>query len=106
MLVRSSDPDYFGPANREEIVMLDDILIGDQGLIPFGLERATHTFMGRFGNVFLVNGEPHYTIDVDRGEVIRFFFTNVSNTRTFNLGIEGAALKVVGSDIGKFERIG
>ena len=104
MLVRSSDPDYFGPANREEIVMLDDILIGDQGLIPFGLERATHTFMGRFGNVFLVNGEPHYTIDVDRGEVIRFFFTNVSNTRTFNLGIEGAALKVVGSDIGKFER--
>ncbi len=104
MLVRSQDPDYFGPANREEIVMLDDILIGDQGLIPFGLERATHTFMGRFGNVFLINGEPHYQIEVDRGEVVRFFFTNVSNTRTFNLGVERAALKVVGSDIGKFER--
>ena len=38
-----------------------------------------------------------------RGEVVRFFFTNVSNTRLYNLSFGGAPMKVVGSDIGKFE---
>ncbi len=58
MLVRSSRPDYFSPANHEEIVMLDDILIADSAIVPFGREQATHALMGRFGNVFLTNGEP------------------------------------------------
>jgi FtsP/CotA-like multicopper oxidase with cupredoxin domain len=40
---------------------------------------------------------------VRRGEVVRFFFTNVSNTRLYNLSFGGAPMKVVGSDIGKFE---
>jgi FtsP/CotA-like multicopper oxidase with cupredoxin domain len=35
--------------------------------------------------------------------VIRFFLTNVSNTRTFNLSFPGARMKVVGSDAGNFE---
>ena len=60
--------------------------------------------MGRFGNLLLVNGEPGYRLTVDRGEVVRFFLTNVSNTRTFNVSFGGAPIKVVASDIGKFER--
>ncbi len=104
MLVRSSRPDYFSPANHEEIVMLDDILIADSALVPFGREQATHALMGRFGNVFLTNGEPEYRLNVDQDAVIRFFFTNVANTRTFNLSIDGAVLKAVGSDVGNFER--
>ena len=58
LLVRSPRADWFGAANREEVLMLDDLLVGDDGLVPFGREAATHAFMGRFGNVFLVNGEP------------------------------------------------
>ena len=104
MMVRSSRPDYFGPANREEVLMLDDLLLGDEGLVPFGLEAATHALMGRFGNLMLVNGEPRYELDVARGEVVRFFLTNVSNTRTFNVSFAGARMKVVGSDVGNFER--
>jgi hypothetical protein len=38
-----------------------------------------------------------------RGEVIRFLFTNVSNTRTLNLSFPGAKMKVVGSDAGNYE---
>jgi FtsP/CotA-like multicopper oxidase with cupredoxin domain len=34
---------------------------------------------------------------------VRFFFTNVANTRTFNLSMPGARMKVVGSDIGRYE---
>ncbi len=102
--VDASDPDYFGPANREEVLMLDDLLVGGTGLAPFGRERATHAMMGRFGNLLLVNGEPAYRLTVARGEVVRFFLTNVSNTRTFNLSFGGAAIKLVASDIGRFER--
>ncbi len=104
MLVRSPDPAYFNPVNREEVLMLDDLLVGVEGLVPFGRERATHALMGRFGNVLLVNGEPRYRLTVKEGEVVRFFLTNASNTRTFNLMFGGAAIKVVGSDVGKFER--
>ena len=104
LLVRSSRPDYYSPAHREEVLMLDDLLIGDGGLIPYGAGGATHALMGRFGNVYLVNGEPRYDLSVRRGEVVRFFLTNVSNTRTFNLSFDGLPLKVVASDVGNFER--
>jgi len=104
MLVDPEQPDYYGPVDREEVLMLDDFLMGEEGPLPFGQERASHALMGRFGNLMLVNGEPDYALDVAAGEVVRFYFTNVSNTRTFNLSLEGARLKVVGTDVGAFER--
>ena len=104
MLVDPEQPDYYGPVDREEVVMLDDFLMGEEGPLPFGLDQTSHAFMGRFGNLMLVNGEPDYHLEAQAGEVIRFYFTNVSNTRTFNLSFEGARLKVVGTDVGAFER--
>lgn len=104
LMVRPTRPDYWSPAHREEILMLDDLLIGESGLIPYGREGATHALMGRFGNVMLVNGEPRYQLSVRRGDVVRFFLTNVSNTRTLNLSFTGLPIKVVGSDVGNFER--
>jgi suppressor of ftsI len=104
MLVRSPRADYFSPAHREEILILDDLLLNDDGLVPFGADAATHALMGRFGNVLIVNGEPRYSLSVRKGEVVRFYFTNVSNTRTFNLSFPGARMKVVAGDIGNFER--
>jgi suppressor of ftsI len=104
ILVRSPRPDYFSPAHREEILMLDDLLINDDGLVPFGADVATHALMGRFGNVLLVNGEPRYSLSVKKGEVVRFYLTNVSNTRTFNLSFPGARMKVVAGDVSNFER--
>jgi FtsP/CotA-like multicopper oxidase with cupredoxin domain len=58
--------------------------------------------MGRFGDVLLVNGEPGYELDVRRGEVVRFFLTNTSNTRTLNLSFANARMKVVASDVATF----
>ena len=104
LLVRSPRADWFSAANREEVLMLDDLLVGDDGLVPFGREATTHALMGRFGNVFLVNGEPGYELAVRRGEVVRFLLTNVSNTRTFNLSFAGARMKIVASDVGNYER--
>ena len=112
MLVEPLDDSYYSPVNREEVVMLDDLLLDESNLVPFGSESSNYMLMGRFGNVFLTNGEPDYGLEVDAGEVVRFFFTNVSNTRTFNLSFRSTAepdappvpVKVVGSDVGKFER--
>ncbi len=129
MLVDSLQPAYYSPVNREEPLILDDLLLEPDGLmVPFGAESSNYMLMGRFGSEFLVNGEPLYELDVDRGEVVRFYFTNVSNTRTFNVSFQQEAgpqrdsraeytasggmqrvpdsplpIKVVGSDIGKFE---
>jgi FtsP/CotA-like multicopper oxidase with cupredoxin domain len=104
LLVTSPDPEYYGPAHREEVFVLDDILMDEQGLIPFGDRSPTHALMGRFGNVLMVNGETDYRLTARRGEVIRFFLTNVANTRTFNVTFGNADVKVVASDIGRFER--
>lgn len=104
MLVKPSEAGYYSPVHREEVLILDDILMDDSGLIPWGDVAATHALMGRFGNVMLVNGEPGYQLQVDRGAVVRFYLTNVANSRTFNLVFEGAPVKIVGSDLSKFER--
>ncbi len=103
MLVDPASTDYYSPVHREEIVMLDDLLLQEGEIAPFGLEASNHTLMGRFGNVYLLNGEPTYRLTAATGEIVRFFLTNVSNTRVFNLHVGGAALKAVGGDIGKFE---
>jgi FtsP/CotA-like multicopper oxidase with cupredoxin domain len=104
LLVRSTEPNYFGPAHREEVLMLDDLLVGDDGIVPYGGEHTTFALMGRFGNVLLVNGEPRYALDAQLGEVVRFHLTNASNTRTFNVAIDSARMKIVASDVGRFQR--
>ncbi len=103
LLVRPNRADYYSAVNREEVLILDDILLGEDGPVPFGSEAPSHALMGRFGNVFMVNGEPQYRLRVKRGEVIRFFLTNASNARPYNLSF-GVPMKIVASDLGKFER--
>ena len=104
LLVTSPDPDYYGPAHREEVFVLDDMLMDDQGAIPWGESAPTHALMGRFGNVMMVNGETDYRLNAKRGEVIRFYLTNVANTRTFNVTFGNARVKIVASDVGRYER--
>jgi suppressor of ftsI len=89
---------------RSENLVLSDLLLGDDGLVPFGRTDVTHALMGRIGNVFLVNGAVRPRITARRGEVIRFQFTNAANARTFNLSFPGARMKLIGSDAGHYER--
>jgi suppressor of ftsI len=104
MLVDSPDPAYYSPVNREEVLVLDDLLAHGDSLIPFGKEGPDFALMGRLGNVQLVNGEPGYSLEVDRGAVVRFFLTNVASSRTYNVSFSGAPIKVVASDVSRFER--
>lgn len=90
------------PVDREEIVLLDDILVNDDEIVPYGAEATTHALMGRFGNVFLVNGEPEWQVSARKGDTVRFWFTNAANTRTFNLSFTNAQMTLVAADMGAF----
>lgn len=103
MLVDPLEDDYYAPVNREEVLVLDDLLMDSAGIIPYGDDAPTHALMGRFGNVLLANGRTDYMVSANAGEVVRFYLTNVANSRTFNLVFEGARVKVVASDVSKFE---
>ncbi|NND70222.1 MAG: multicopper oxidase family protein [Rhodothermales bacterium] len=104
LLVDPPNDDYYGSVHREEVLILDDILMDDLGLIPFGATAPTNALMGRFGNVMLANGSPDYRLSTKAGEVVRFYLTNVANSRTFNVTFGNADVKVVGSDVSRYER--
>jgi len=103
-LVEPNDPAYWPPVNREVPLVLDDILLEDGTIAPFAENDSSHTLMGRFGNVMLINGDTSFNFDAKTGEVVRFFLTNAANTRTFKVGIPGAKMKLVGSDGGAYEQ--
>ncbi|HVT38226.1 MAG TPA: multicopper oxidase family protein [Gemmatimonadaceae bacterium] len=104
LVVRSASPGYYNPVNREEFLALDDLLLGTDGPAAYGDSDPVHTLMGRWGNVLLVNGEPRRPLSVNRGEIVRFYLTNVSSARIYNVSFGGMRIKAVGSDAGKFER--
>lgn len=103
ILVEPTDSDYWAPANRELVVVLDDILLKGSKVAPFSRTRSNRTAMGRYGNVMLVNGETDYRLEASRGEVVRLYLTNTANVRPFNLRIPGTRMKLVGGDGGRVE---
>ena len=112
ILVSPEAHNYYNPVDLEEVLMLDDFLLSEDQPVPFGLEASNYAFMGRFGNLLLVNGEPTYDLKVDKNQLVRFFFTNAANTRTFNLSFvqknrsasssSNLPIKVIASDVSKF----
>jgi FtsP/CotA-like multicopper oxidase with cupredoxin domain len=104
IVVVPSDAGYWPPANRELALTLDDILLEDGRVAPFSRSDSDHTAMGRFGNLLLVNGEPHLPLGAQLGEVVRLYLTNTANTRVFNVVLRGARMKRVGGDSGHYER--
>lgn len=102
-IVESLDPNYFASVNREVPLIIDDILVENDKIQNFYKEFTNHALLGRFGNEFLVNGTLDYSMDVEKGEVIRFQITNASNARTYRLEMPGAQMKVVGGDLSRYE---
>ncbi|HKH84090.1 MAG TPA: multicopper oxidase family protein, partial [Gemmatimonadales bacterium] len=87
---------------REAFLMLDDLLLGADGLVPYGREAPTHALMGRFGNVLLVNGTERWQLTAQPGETVLLHLTNTANTRTFNMSLDRTPLRVLAGDAGPF----
>ncbi len=103
ILVEPTGVDYWLPVNREIALTLDDILLEDGRVAPFSRTQTTHSAMGRFGDVLLINGQSDLSLKAQRGEVVRFYLTNTANTRVFNAALPGARMKLVGGDSGRVE---
>lgn len=104
ILVVPSDENYFNKVNREEFIFLDDIQLTNGDVTPVYEGKVNQVLMGRFGDRMLINGGNGYELSVKKGEVVRFYLTNSANTRLFNFSIEGAKIKVIGSDGGNYEK--
>jgi len=104
MLVSPIEDDYYNNVNKEVPIILDDILIDDDGIFPSFKEYGNHGLGGRWGNIMLINGDDNYNLGVTTGEVVRFYMTNVANTRVFNFSIPDTRIKLIGSDIGSYEK--
>lgn len=103
-LVESNDSNYLSPVNKEELVTLDDILLDENGQTNFSKRDVDYALMGRFGNVMFTNGQINYSFSANAQDVVRFYFTNVANTRPFRITIPGAQIKLVASDQGKYQK--
>lgn len=103
MIVDSPDSSYYSPANEEQALLFDDLLVHADTLIPFGRHTPDFALMGRLGNVLLTNGEQRYHLTVRRGAVVRFYLTNTSSSRTYNLSFSGAPIKLLAGDLSRFE---
>ncbi len=98
-------PDYWAPADREAFLIVDDFAENE----PFYKEVTTHTMMGRYGNLLMINNDTDYRLEARTGERVRFFVTNTANTRVFDIALKDARgntvpLTVVGGDIGRVEK--
>ncbi len=93
IIVVPTDATYWSPANREVTLTLDDLLLEDGKIAPFGRTLSDHTAMGRFGNVMLVNGETSPQLSAKQGEVVRLYLVNTANVRVFNVRLPGARMK-------------
>jgi FtsP/CotA-like multicopper oxidase with cupredoxin domain len=104
ILVVPPDPDYWPPVDREFVLTVDDLLLEDGKVAPFSPTETSYAAMGRFGNVFLISGDPDLRLEARAGEVVRLWLTNTANTRVFNLALPGGRMKLVGGDSGRSER--
>ena len=66
IIVRPRDESYWAPADRELTITLDDVMIEDGKMVPFGRSGPNFTAMGRFGNTMLINGQTEFAEEVDR----------------------------------------
>ena len=103
IVVRPRDEGYWAPADRELTITLDDLMIEDGKMVPFNRSGPSFTAMGRFGNTMLINGQTEFAEEVNAGEVVRVHLVNTANTRIFNIAVNGARMKLVGGDSGRYE---
>jgi len=100
--VTPKDPQHYNPVHQEVALLIDDASVKDAA--PFYRDRVTHTLMGRYGDVTLINGQDHFQLQTKVGEVSRLYLTNTASTRTIKFALPGARMKLVGSDAGLYER--
>ena len=82
--------------------VLDDVKLEATGKLSTVTDNLD-MMLGRQGNVVLINGRQHPSIDVAAGTRERWRFVNAANGRYFNLELPGHTFRVIGWDGGLLE---
>lgn len=100
------EDDLSGPQDyREEVLIINDTLMRRTQAVPFARgDTVDHALMGRFGNAITVNGASQVSYDAQVGETLRLHLLNVASARPYNIVVDGARMKLVGSDLGPVSR--
>lgn len=94
------DPDHEPAFDGERYVVLDDMLLGEDGFPPF-LASHPEVMHGRNGNVLVTNGVlDEIDLAVPTHSVERWRIVNTANARTMEISFEGARFRVLGTDGG------
>lgn len=91
--------------DKEFYVVLDD-LGATSAQRAYYVNKSTHTLMGRFGELPLLNGRVaanNPILTIDQGSRVRFFILNAANSRTFRFALSDTPVTLRGSDGGFFE---
>ncbi|WGL59838.1 multicopper oxidase family protein [Pigmentibacter sp. JX0631] len=91
------------PFNKQISLVLDDVLLSKDAK-PYFKDFTNYAAMGRFGNIMLINGIPNYVTEVNKGDVVRLYLTNTSNTRTFQFKIPNVKIKLIAGDASNYEK--
>jgi FtsP/CotA-like multicopper oxidase with cupredoxin domain len=97
------DPDEPAELGDETVLVLSDISLDEQGHPLPVVTGGVGVVTGSEGNVVLVNGQVHPTLDVKAGRRQRLRVLNASRARYFRLGIAGRTFLQIGSDGGASE---
>ncbi len=102
-LVNPETDEYWSKVNTEETIILDDILIENDKIAPIANSFSNYLFSWRYWNTMLINWDANYSLNVKKWETVRLYFTNSSNTRVYNVNIPWVKMKLVWSDMSKYE---
>ena len=103
ILVKPKTKNYYNPIDVEVPLTLADVLMVNGSVYPYNNNHENFALMGQYGNVMLLNGQTNYQLNVNTGQVARFFLADTSNARPYNFTIQGHKLKLIGGDSGKYE---
>lgn len=90
--------------DREEVLLINDLLTSRGRVIEHGDRVANFALMGRFGNRVLVNGHESLMLHARQGETVRYHILNAASVRPYLLAFDGASMTKVGSDLGHYAR--
>lgn len=61
-VVVPEDTTYRNNIDQEELLILDDIQLDDDGIAPFHRKHTNQAIMGRFGTHYILNGSEEYNL--------------------------------------------
>lgn len=102
--VMDTDLSKMPAVDRDEVIVVDDLLVGEGQLPEFKSGKLSYALMGRYGNFNLVNNKSNWSSTAKLGSVVRYWMTNTANARPFKLTFSGAKMKLIGGDSGPYAK--